>query len=141
VPRGGGGRAGGLPGHEEDALRAWVRAGAPWPRRRILNPYELTTDARGGLDWWSLRPTQRPPVPPVKDASRTRNPIDAFILAGLERQGFRPAPPAAARTLVRRASFDLTGLPPPPDEAEAFVRDSSPGAFERRVDRLLASPH
>src|SRR5262249_21233800 len=130
-----------LPRAEEDVLRAWVRAGAPWPKDRVLNPYELTTDTRAGLDWWSLRPVQRPPVPTVKGPGRADNPIDAFILAGLEWQGLRPARPAAPRTLIRRLSFDLTGLPPAPEDVEAFVKDSSPAAYERLVDRLLASPH
>jgi hypothetical protein len=130
-----------LPRSEEDVLRAWVGAGAPWPKGRVLNPYELTTDARAGLDWWSLRPVRRPSVPAGKGLRQASNPIDAFILAGLERHGFRPAPPAEPSTLVRRVYFDLTGLPPPPDVVEAFVKAPSPGAYERLVEQLLASPH
>ena len=70
-----------------------------------------------------------------------RNPIDAFILARLEREGIEPSPEADRVTLLRRLSFDLTGLPPTPEEVEAFLADNRPDAYERAVDRLLASPH
>ncbi len=93
-------------------------------------------------DWWSLRPLVRPPVPHVRDPqSADRNPIDAFIRAKLAEKGLAPSPEADRRTLIRRLSFDLLGLPPAPDEIDAFVNDPAPLAYERLVDRLLASPH
>ncbi|HEU4752375.1 MAG TPA: DUF1549 and DUF1553 domain-containing protein, partial [Armatimonadota bacterium] len=82
----------------------------------------------------------RPPVPRVKNGAWVVNPIDAFVLAKLEAKGVRPAPPASREQLIRRLSFDLTGLPPRPEEVDAFLVDRSPGAYERVVDRLLASP-
>ncbi|HZP82232.1 MAG TPA: DUF1553 domain-containing protein [Chthonomonadaceae bacterium] len=90
---------------------------------------------------WSFVPPKRPPLPPVKDAAWVRNPIDRFILARLEQEGLHPSPEADRRTLLRRLSFDLTGLPPTPAEVEAFLADKSPNAYEKQVDRLLASPH
>ncbi len=95
---------------------------------------------KAGLDWWSLQPVKRPHPPTVDDTARARNPIDAFVLAPLAKQHIRPAPPADRTTLVRRATLDLTGLPPAPSEIDAFVNDPSPNAYERLIDRLLASP-
>jgi hypothetical protein len=89
---------------------------------------------------WAYRTPLRPAVPRVKDLTRVRNPIDAFIAARLEAKGLSPAPEADRLTLIRRATFDLTGLPPAPEEVEAFLADPSPDAYERVVDRLLASP-
>src|SRR5262249_34692512 len=86
---------------------------------------------------WSLVPPVRPDVPKVKNAGRVRNPVDAFILKELEAVGLAPAPEADRPTLIRRLRFDLTGLPPTPEEVDAFVKDPRPGAFERLVDRLL----
>src|SRR5262249_47105665 len=93
-----------------------------------------------GRDFWAFQPPRLPPVPAVKNTGRVRSPIDCFVLARLEAAGLEPAPPADRRTLLRRATLDLTGLPPTPDEIDAFLRDDSPGAFARVVDRLLASP-
>ncbi|HEY1376124.1 MAG TPA: DUF1549 and DUF1553 domain-containing protein [Gemmataceae bacterium] len=91
--------------------------------------------------WWSFRPLVRPPVPTPRDPhAAIRNPIDAFIRARLEKEGLTPAPEADRRTLIRRVTFDLTGLPPTPAEVAAFVADPDPLAYERLVDRLLASP-
>ena len=90
---------------------------------------------------WSYEPIARPSVPVVRDRGWVQNPIDAFVLARLEDAGLRPAPAADRRTLIRRATYDLTGLPPTPDEVRAFVEDESPDAYERLLDRLLASPH
>src|SRR5262249_20748066 len=90
---------------------------------------------------WAFRPPVEPSVPRVKDPAWTRGPIDAFILERLEAKGLHPAPIADRATLIRRATFDLTGLPPTPEEVDAFVADARPDAFERLVDRLLASPH
>jgi hypothetical protein len=91
--------------------------------------------------FWAFRPVQRPVVPKVNDAGWVRNPIDAFVLAKLETKGWRPAPPADRIHLLRRASYDLIGLPPTPPEVDAFIADTSPDAYEKVVDRLLASPH
>jgi hypothetical protein len=92
-------------------------------------------------DFWSFRPVVEPRVPQVRDAGWVRTPIDAFVLSRLEAKGLRPAADADRRTLLRRATFDLIGLPPTPEEADAFAADDAPDAYERLVERLLASPH
>lgn len=97
----------------------------------------ITPDQR---DHWSYRPLKRPAVPQVKNADWPRNPIDRFILHHIEKNGLRPAPKADRVTLIRRVTFDLTGLSPTPAEIDAFVNDHSPNAYEKLVDRLLASP-
>jgi Protein of unknown function (DUF1553)/Protein of unknown function (DUF1549)/Planctomycete cytochrome C len=120
-------------------LEKWVKIGAPDPRTGsavVAQP----ADAVKGRDLWSLRPVRDPAVPRVKDADWAISPVDRFILATLEAKGLKPAPPADRRTLIRRATYDLTGLPPTPDEIDAFLADETPGAFARVVDRLLASP-
>ncbi len=103
------------------ALRAWVAQGARYGRH------------------WAFVPPRRPPLPAVKNPAWPINPIDQFILARLEQEGLKPSPVADRRTLIRRASLDLTGLPPTVAEVNAFVADGKPGAYERVVDRLLAS--
>jgi len=131
------------------ALTAWVRSGAPWPNGRVLSPFEFTTERRAGLDWWSLKPPMRPHVPltrlaagaPAGPAAWMRTPIDAFIAQKLEANGLSPAPEAERATLLRRAKFDLLGLPPTPEEIDRFVADLAPNAYERLIDGLLASPH
>jgi hypothetical protein len=123
-----------LSADEIKSIRQWIEQGAVWP-----NGVELVDKRQYDLDWWSLRPLVRPPLPPVR-SSWIRTPIDAFILAKLEEQGLEPSPVADRRSLIRRLYFDLIGLPPPYDEVKAFVADDDPGAYERLVDRLLASP-
>lgn len=131
-----------LTSSEIGTLEKWVRAGMPTP------PDESRDAAAGGParpaidpgEWWSFRPARKPDVPAVRDESWPRNAIDSFILARLEAAGIRPAPEADRRTLIRRLAFDLTGLPPSPEEVAAFERDDAPGAYERLVERLLASP-
>ncbi len=94
-------------------------------------------------DWWSLKSIRKPappPVPPTQDASWVRTPIDRFILAKLNEKGLRPSPPADRRALLRRVTFDLIGLPPTLDETKAFLADPAADAYEKAVDRLLASP-
>jgi hypothetical protein len=103
-------------------------------------PAEQARSAAATRAFWSLVPPRRPAVPAVS-AAWLRNPVDAFILAGLEARGLKPAVAAERRTLIRRATLDLTGLPPTPEEVAAFEADGRPDAYERLVDRLLASPH
>jgi hypothetical protein len=130
-----------LPEAEAKVLKAWVDAGAKWGTDPI-DPFRITTATRAGYDWWSLQPVKRPAVPEVANPKlEVRNEIDRFVLAKLSDKGLSPSPPADRRTLIRRVTFDLIGLPPTPDEVEAFVKDDSPDAYEKLVDRLLASPH
>ncbi len=117
-------------------IRAWVDQGAHWP-----DEAGVATGKRAGADHWSFQPIQRPAVPTVQNPNWVRNPIDAFILSRLEKEGVTPSPEADRFTLLRRLSLDLVGLPPTPAEIEEFIRDDSPQAYERAVDRLLASPH
>src|SRR5688572_2027412 len=86
---------------------------------------------------WAYQPLIRPAPPTVKDTADVRNPVDAFVLSRLEAQGMRPSTEADRRTLLRRVYFDLTGLPPTPEDVKAFLEDASPDAYERVVDRLL----
>jgi hypothetical protein len=104
----------------------------------MTGPAACAADGRGA---WPLVPLHRPAVPGIRDRTWVRNPIDAFVLARLEAAGLGPAPQADRLTLLRRVTFDLTGLAPTPEEVAAFVADDRPGAYERVVDRLLASPH
>ncbi|MBA4065823.1 MAG: hypothetical protein C0501_19310 [Isosphaera sp.] len=114
-------------------LRAWVEQGAKVPADDAPEP-----DPR---DHWAFRPVARPRVPGVGGReSGVRNPIDAFVATGWEKHGLTPAPPADQRVLLRRVYLDLTGLPPTPEEVAAFLKDESPDAYEKVVDRLLASP-
>lgn len=126
---------------EVQALTAWVKTGAKWPKGRQLSPFELSTKKRAGLDWWSLQPIRRPKLPQIKQKSWVRNPIDAFVLAQLESKGLKPSPTAKRRTLIRRLNLVITGLPPTPTEVKQFVEDQRPDAYRRAVARLLSSPH
>jgi hypothetical protein len=125
-------------------LTAWVKLGAPWPESTaIVRPaapastFKITEKDRA---FWAFRPVQQPLVPAVRNPAWARSAIDRFILAELEKKGLHPAAPADKRTLRRRVKFDLIGLPPTPKEIDDFLADDSPGAYERVVDRLLASP-
>jgi len=131
---------------EVEALVEWVRRGAPDPR---TDDTVAAASAKHGIDWnqarqwWSFRPLTSPPVPAVKDEAWPLNEIDHFILAGLERTGLAPAPDASARALARRLYYTLTGLPPNPEEADAFHAEhlgNPDTAVPALVDRLLASP-
>jgi hypothetical protein len=126
-------------------LAAWVKMGVPWPREDTPKSpvaskatINLNQRRREHWAWQSIRP---PAFPVVRDQSWLQTPIDRFILAKLEARGLAPAAPADKRTLIRRVTFDLTGLPPTPAEVDAFLADASPDALERVVDRLLASAH
>jgi mono/diheme cytochrome c family protein len=112
-------------------LKAWIDAGAKWP------------DGGKALDDrpWAFRTLVRPAVPKIRNAGAIGNPIDNFIFAKLEEKGLQPSPRADKHTLIRRATLDLTGLPPTPAEVESFLKDSTPSAYEKLIDRLLASPH
>ena len=113
---------------EIETVKAWIDAGAPWPD-------SASASVSDPLDWWSLKPITKPTPPTVAGS-----PIDAFIQAKLAEHGLSPSPEADARTLCRRLYFDLTGLPPSPEEIGAFAADPSPQAYQRLVDQLLASP-
>ena len=111
-----------LTDREIDLLRRWIEQGARWEKH------------------WAFIPPKRPAIPDVHEKNWVRNAVDAFVLARLEQEGLQHAPEADRRTLIRRVSLDLTGLPPQPAEVQAFLNDTSPGAYEKVVDRLLASP-
>ncbi|WP_394796005.1 DUF1553 domain-containing protein [Armatimonas sp.] len=126
--------SGKLPAEERAALTGWAAASAPWP-----SATKSPTKPKG-VFWAFVPPKVAPTLPKVKARWWAQNPLDTLVLAKLESQGLKPAPPADRRTLIRRATFDLTGLPPTPKEIDAFLADTQPGAFARVVDRLLASP-
>ena len=133
-----------LPDRMVADLTRWVEMGAPWPGEDgsaapapRKGEFKITDADRAH---WAFRPIRRPAVPAVAGRSWVANPIDAFVLAGLESKGLAPNPPAAKHELIRRVTYDLTGLPPTPGEVEAFLADDAPGAYEAVVDRLLASP-
>ena len=123
-----------LDGAAADALADWVKHGAPWPASAKA--------ADAPKPHWAFQPVRRHPAPALKDSTWASSPVDPFILASLEAKGLTPSPAADRRTLIRRATFDLTGLPPTPEEVDAFAADGSSDvdAFARLVDRLLASP-
>ena len=119
---------------EIGVLRAWIDQGAIWPD-------SASVAKKDPLDWWSLKPLVRPAVPEVRSQqSAVSHPVDAFIRAKLFEKGLALSPAADRRTLIRRLSFDLIGLPPAPEEVADFIADPSPRAYEELVDRLLASP-
>src|SRR5262249_46558181 len=115
-----------LTAQEVGLLRAWIDQGLKWDDK-LLPPLAAPTH-------WAFRPVVRPPVPQVKKTAWVRNPIDAFIAARHESLSLTPAAEASRRVLVRRLALDLTGLPPAPEEVEAFVADKSPGAYENLVE-------
>ena len=142
-----------LPPEEIATLTDWVRRGAPWGVEirtssespgaaripGVLSKQEFQARAR----YWSFQPLKKvaPPAVTAAHAGWARNPIDCFILAALDRHNLVPAPEAGKRTLIRRLFFDLTGLPPQPEDVETFLNDQGFDAYEKLVDRLLASPH
>ena len=137
-----------LPLAEVADLAEWIRRGAPWPGQRPVRTRVMpATDPdafpynQAARDHWAFQTPQPVHPPDINSARQVRSPIDRFLLARLEAAGLRPAPETDRRTLVRRATFDLHGLPPTPDQVNAFLDDNRPGAFSRLVDRLLASPY
>jgi hypothetical protein len=123
-------------------LATWIAAGAPWPTSssegNTQSPEAQAELAR--MTHWAFQPVARPALPPVQQGKWVRTGVDHFVLARLEAEALWPSPEADRRTLLRRLSFDLLGLPPSFELLEAFVRDESPDAYERLVDQLLASP-
>jgi hypothetical protein len=124
-----------LSADEMAVISKWINAGAPGP-----DDATPLAQAKTQRHWSYVKPV-RPEVPAVRDAAWVRNPIDNFILARLDKEGLKPTPEASKTTLLRRVYLDLTGLPPSPQDIEAFLRDARPDAYERVVDGLLASPH
>src|SRR5262249_4634665 len=128
---------------EKQLVRAWIEAGAPDDTAVVAAPAPSVDRQVTDVDreFWSFKKPVRPPVPAVQHPERVHNPIDAFLLASLEKKGLAVSPEAERLTLLRRATFDLVGLAPTPQECEAFLGDQAPGAYERLIDRLLASEH
>ncbi|MFP6691768.1 MAG: DUF1553 domain-containing protein [Pirellulales bacterium] len=130
-----------LPDREIALLVKWIEIGAPMPA--AANPRAVADKAinfKEGRKFWSFQPVTTKDLPAGDETVWLKNKIDAFVLANLERNRLHPSPPADRRTLIRRVTFDLVGLPPTPDEVEAFLADESSNAYDRLVDRLLASP-
>ena len=129
-----------LSADEKEKLRTWIESGAKWGTDKI-DPFRYSTDSRAGSDWWSLQPLRDERPPAKVRAGWTANPIDAFVDVKRTKAGLNPSPEADKRTLIRRLSFDLLGLPPTPDEINTFLSDTSNHAYENLVDRMLASRH
>jgi len=134
-----------LPDEELALLREWVKIGAPWPSIGAETSAGAQAPKKKGYtraqrEFWSFRPLQPVTLPEVKDKAWIQSPVDRFVLVRLESEGLSPAPPADKLALIRRATFDLTGLAPTEEEIRAFLNDQSPEAFAKVVDRLLASP-
>jgi mono/diheme cytochrome c family protein len=134
-----------LPQKAIDALTAWVKIDVPWPdnppRQQGKPSGTASTDTEDAWkSHWAFQPVKKPTFPALKDASWCRSPVDAFILSKLEEKSLTPAPMADRRTLIRRAYFDLIGLPPSAAETAAFASDPAPEAFDRLIDRLLSTP-
>jgi hypothetical protein len=122
------------------ALTQWVKAGAVWPgseTNKALVRGKITPEDR---QWWSFQPLKRAQPPKIEDTGWARNDIDRFIFQKLAAEGLAPSPEASRQVLIRRLSFDVTGLPPTPAEIDAFISDTSPQAYEKLIDRLLSSP-
>ena len=136
--------SGKLPDAEIATLTAWVAQGAYWPPddaapapAQKSGEYQISAEQRA---FWAFQPVKLPALPAVRNTGWPKSPIDRFILAALEARKLKPVEAADRRALIRRASFDLTGLPPAPEQVDAFLQDKSPDAFAKVIDRLLASP-
>ena len=131
-----------LPPQAVEDLAAWVNSGAPWPGEGGGATVAATANASpSAKTHWAFQPVQEPSLPDVANTAWPTSPVDYFILARLDSHGMAPAPPADRRTLLRRVTFDLLGLPPTAEEIAAFEADPAANAYEKVVDRLLASPH
>jgi hypothetical protein len=124
-------------------LTEWVKMGAPWPDEKApaAGPKQPVFDLKERAKHWAWQPVKKQTVPIVHNKQWCKTPVDNFILAKLEASGLAPNKPADKRTLLRRVTYDLTGLPPTPVEIDAFLADNSPDAYKKVLDRLLASPH
>jgi mono/diheme cytochrome c family protein len=131
-----------LPAEAVAALVKWVQLGAPWPTDEVaaIAPASPAGMAQARREHWAFQPLKAPPLPDTSVGAWGRTSIDRFVLASLRAKGLKPSPPAERHMLIRRASFDLTGLPPTPAEVADFEADRSPEAFAKVIDRLLASP-
>ena len=127
-----------LPAAERKLLHDWIAAGAEWGTAAI-DRFRYSSEARAGYDWWALQPPVRPAIPETANDDWSRGDIDRLVCAG-SAQCAAPSAEADRLTLIRRLTFDLTGLPPTPEEIAVFLNDAGDGAYERVVDRLLASP-
>ncbi|MBU6303324.1 MAG: DUF1549 domain-containing protein [Verrucomicrobia bacterium] len=134
---------GALPGAVIADIAGWIAMGAPDPRVGAVAAAQpkRVIDTEAGKDWWAFKRLAKPVPPAVKRNEWVTTPVDAFILAKQEAAGLSPNEPASRETLLRRVTFDLTGLPPTPEERDAFLQDTRPDAYARLVDRLLESPH
>ena len=135
-----------LPADQIAAIARWIDLGAPYDKPLVDHPRDpdswvSTVVPDKAREFWAFRPLGQPDVPQVRDEAWCRGPIDRFVLAQLEARGMRPNPLAGRRTLLRRAYFDLIGLPPTPQETEQFLADDDPQAYEKLIDRLLDNPH
>jgi len=130
--------------YQVELLKQWIDKGAVWPSDLSAAPLASYAASKPITDeqrnYWAFRKPTRPQIPKTQNSTWVRAPIDAFILAKLEDKGLQPSPRADKRTLIRRVTFDLTGLPPTPEEVDAFIADTTPEAYEKVVKRLLASP-
>jgi cytochrome c553 len=123
-------------------LAAWVKGGAVWPKTLSTTPVDAAKFTEAQKAFWAFQPFRSVSIPILKaQDSAFTNPVDRFVVAKLSDNGLSLSPPIDKRTLIRRVTFDLTGLPPTPEEINDFIKDDSPAAFEKVVDRLLASPH
>lgn len=128
-------------------LEQWMKDGIPWSDSVKIETAKEEHKATGGVvtaeskNYWAFKPVSLPAPPAVKNAAWVKTPIDAFILSKLEDKGIQPSPAADKLALIRRATYDLTGLPPSPEEIDSFVNDKDPAAYEKLIDKLLASPH
>lgn len=132
--------SGKLPAQQLEKLMQWIDAGAPLPSGTKPTPTTQKSSPLDDKSYWAYQKVKPISVPPVVDNAWVRNPVDAFVLARLEKAGLKPNPETDRRTLLRRLSYDLTGLAPTPEELDAFIGDTSADAYEKQVDRLLASP-
>src|SRR4051812_33869501 len=130
-----------LPPDQIATLRAWIAQGAPWPDDPAGTSTAVTLAPEDAPEHWAYRKPVRPMPPAVSHTAWPRNSIDQFVVARLEKEGLAPSPEASKEALIRRVSLDLIGLPPTLAEVDAFVADTRPDAYDRLVDRLLASPH
>jgi hypothetical protein len=130
-----------IPKRDVELIRQWIAMGAPDPRTGLkTDAGPKSIDLQAGQRFWSFQPVSRPLPATVTNEGWVRSPVDRFVLARLESKGLQPTWSASRHELIRRASIDLLGLPPTPDDVDQFVQDTSPDAWERLIDRLLASP-